>query len=80
MPILTSFSGPVVLMSEAQPSHQEAAMDKADNRAKEKEGGEPDDLSYLDRPTIYTGPRTIPTPPSRFMAWLRGIFRGRAKF
>ena len=55
-------------------------MDKADNRDQEKEGGKPDDLSYLDRPTIYTGPRTIPTPPSRFMVWLRGIFRGRAKF
>lgn len=56
-------------------------MDKADNRDQEKEGDKPDDdLSYLDRPTIYTGPRKIPTPPSRFMVWLRGIFRGRAKF
>lgn len=52
MPILTSFSGPVGLISEAQPSHQGAAMDKADNRDQEKEGGKPDDLSYLDRPTI----------------------------
>ncbi len=50
-------------------------MDKADNQYKEKEGGEPDDLSYLDRPMISYGPRTISKPQSRLMVWLRSILR-----
>lgn len=47
-------------------------MYKEDARAKKRDES-PDDLSYLDRPTIYTGPRNIPKPPSRFMVWLRRI-------
>ena len=51
-------------------------MDKIDNQDKEKKDGEreaPAHLDYLDRPTIYTGTRTIPKPPSRVMVWLRSI-------
>lgn len=51
-------------------------MDKADNQDKETADGERhdmDDLSYLDRPMISYGPRTIPKPPSRVMVWLRNI-------
>ena len=33
-------------------------MYKEDARAKKRDES-PDDLSYLDRPTIYTGPRNI---------------------
>ncbi len=53
-------------------------MDKAGNQDKEKEGGEREALDHLDRPTIYTGPRTIPKPPSRVMVWLRSILGRRA--
>ncbi len=49
-------------------------MDKADNQYKEKEGGEPDDLSYLDRPMISYGLRTIPKPQPRIRVWLRRVF------
>ncbi len=58
-------------------------MDKADNQDKEKEDGEretPANLDYLDRPTIYTGTRTIPKPPSRIMVWLRSILGRWADF
>lgn len=58
-------------------------MDKIDNQDKEKKDGEreaPAHLDYLDRPTIYTGTRTIPKPPSRVMVWLRSIFGRLAGF
>lgn len=51
-------------------------MDKADNQDKKKEYGEreaPAHLDYLERPTFYTGTRTIPKRPSRVMVWLRSI-------
>mgnify|MGYP003414605116 FL=1 len=48
-------------------------MDKPDNQGKEREDRELEAPGYLDRPTIYAGPRTIQKPPTRLMVWLRSI-------
>lgn len=48
-------------------------MYKEDTQSKEKEDGEPDHLSYLDRPLISYGLRTIQKPPPRIMVWLRRV-------
>lgn len=55
-------------------------MGKADNQGKAKEDEEREALAYLDRPTIYFGPATIPKPPSRGIVWIRSILGRRAKF
>ena len=63
-------------------------MDKADNQDKEGSqsmetaGGERDDmddLSYLDRPMISYGSRTIPRPQSGVMVWLRSLLGRQPK-
>lgn len=48
-------------------------MDKPNNQGKEREGREREALDYLERPTFYTGTRTIPKRSSRVMVWLRSI-------
>ncbi len=54
-------------------------MYKTDNCDKEGSQGkakvdEEDDLSYLDRPMISYGLRTIPKPQPRIRVWLRRVF------
>lgn len=76
MPLWTSFSGPSGANVSGSTKLEAVAMDKADNQGKEAADGERDDmddLSYLDRPMISYGPRTIPRPQSRVMVWLRRI-------
>ena len=52
--------------------HKTDNYDKEDNQGKAKVDGE-DDLSYLDRPMISYGLRTIPKPQPRIMVWLRRV-------
>lgn len=46
--------------------------DKEGNQGKGED--EEDDLSYLDRPMISYGLRTIPKPQPRIRVWLRRVF------